>query len=126
MPHHIGKSFTFDAAHHLPSLPADHKCSRPHGHTYRVDVLVEADELTGPGFVTDFAALTPFKRYLDERLDHRDLNAVLDFEPTSERLAEHLARWFMKHVEPLIPGRLESVRVAETPTGWAEYRVGRS
>ncbi|MGH8897377.1 MAG: 6-pyruvoyl trahydropterin synthase family protein [Egibacteraceae bacterium] len=34
----IGKSFTFDAAHHLPGLSEGHKCARLHGHTYTVMV----------------------------------------------------------------------------------------
>jgi 6-pyruvoyltetrahydropterin/6-carboxytetrahydropterin synthase len=63
----IGKRFTFDAAHHLPSLPADHKCSRVHGHTYTVEFVLESSELTGPGFVTDFGDLTVAGRYLVSR-----------------------------------------------------------
>jgi 6-pyruvoyltetrahydropterin/6-carboxytetrahydropterin synthase len=116
----IGKSFGFDAAHHLPGLPAGHKCARPHGHTYTVEVRLAADRLTEPGFVTDFGGLKPFADYLDAAFDHRDLNEVLDVEPTSEALAEHFARWFVAHLGPVVPGRLVSVRVSETPTSWAE------
>ena len=32
----IFKEFTFEAAHRLPNLPAEHKCSRLHGHSFRV------------------------------------------------------------------------------------------
>lgn len=119
----IGKSFSFDAAHQLPDLPADHKCSRLHGHTYTVTLALELDELVEPGFVTDFGELAPFKRYLDERFDHRFLNDVLGVAPTSELLARHLAEWFLAHLQPHVPGRLVSVRVAETPSSWAEYAV---
>ena len=31
----IFKEFTFEAAHRLPYVPDDHKCSRLHGHSYR-------------------------------------------------------------------------------------------
>lgn len=119
----IGKRFTFDAAHHLPSLPEGHKCARQHGHTYTVEVVVTADGLVPPGFVTDFGDLGPFADYIDADLDHRDLSTVLDFEPTSEALAAHLAGWFVTNLEPVIPGRLVAVRVWETPTSWAEYRA---
>jgi 6-pyruvoyl tetrahydropterin synthase/QueD family protein len=83
----IGKLFTFDSAHHLPSLPPGHKCSRVHGHTYTVELAITAEALTGPGFVTGFGRLKPFKDYVDQHLDHQDLNKVLDPEPTAEHLA---------------------------------------
>ena len=31
----------FEAAHHLPEVPAAHKCSNVHGHSYRVRVTIE-------------------------------------------------------------------------------------
>lgn len=47
----IGKRFTFEAAHQLANLPEGHKCGRLHGHSYNVEVVLTATELTGPGFV---------------------------------------------------------------------------
>ncbi|MBV9022667.1 MAG: 6-carboxytetrahydropterin synthase [Streptomycetaceae bacterium] len=120
----IGKRFSFDAAHHLVGLRAGHKCARPHGHTYTVEVVLAGEELVGPGFVTDFGDLKPLGEYIDGHLDHRDLNEVLDFPPTSERLAQHLAEWFVENVEPNIDGRLVAIRVSETPATWAEFAVG--
>ena len=120
----IGKAFSFEAAHHLPSLPADHKCSRPHGHSYTAEVIVAAEELTGPGFAADFAVLAPLRRYLAGELDHRDLNEVLGIEPTSENLARHLYDWCQRNIP--LPGaaRVDAVRVSETAATWAEYRPG--
>lgn len=123
MGYRIGKRFSFDAAHRLPSLPAEHKCSRDHGHTYTVEVVLAADRLVPPGFVADFAELEPLERYIQSTLDHRHLNAVLDFEPTSEAVAHHLVQWFREHMESSIAGRLVAVRVSETPSSWAEYTV---
>lgn len=120
----IGKKFTFDAAHHLPSLPAGHKCRQVHGHTYTAEFVLASSTLTGPGFVTDFGDLSPVKKYIDLTLDHHDLNEVLDREPTSEVLAEHLASWFADNLAASVPGTLEAVRVSETPASWAEYRPG--
>ena len=119
----VGKRFSFDAAHRLSGLPEGHKCARVHGHTYTVEVVVGADELGGPGFVTDFGDLAVVGAYLDAEFDHRDLVEVLAIEPTAERIAAHLAEWFVRQVEPGIPGWLESVRVSETPSTWAEYRA---
>ena len=123
MGYFIGKRFSFDAAHSLPSLPSDHKCSSEHGHTYTIEVVLTADRLVRPGFVTDFADLEPLESYIQSTLDHRHLNRTLDFEPTSEALAYHLAQWFQEHVEPTIAARLVSMRVCETPSSWAEYTV---
>lgn len=121
--HTVGKRFTFDAAHHLPSLPDGHKCRRVHGHTYVVEVCVGAPLLSGPGFVTDFGDLAPFADYLKATFDHRDLNEVVDFEPTSELLAEHLAHWFVENLQPRIPGRLLWLQVSETASTWARFTV---
>jgi 6-pyruvoyltetrahydropterin/6-carboxytetrahydropterin synthase len=120
----IGKSFRFAAAHQLASLGPGHKCARLHGHTYEVELLLTAGELTGPGFVTDFGDLAPFGRFLEENLDHRFLNEVLPCEPTSELLAQYLAEWFVANLEPEIPGRLTAVRVSETPTSRATFEIG--
>jgi 6-pyruvoyltetrahydropterin/6-carboxytetrahydropterin synthase len=120
----IGKRFTFEAAHHLPGLPAGHKCARVHGHSYTAEVVVASDKLIPPGFVTDFGDLAPVRQYIDTALDHRDLNEALGAEPTCELIAEHLADWFGSYLAGAIPGRLELVRVWETATSWAEYIPG--
>ena len=120
----IGKTFRFEAGHHLPSLPPGHQCARQHGHSYQVEVILTADSLHGPGFVTDFADLAPFKTFLDDELDHRNLHELLPFEPTSELLAQFLAGWFLQHVQPsLLPARLVAVRVCETASSWARFDV---
>lgn len=83
----IAKRFTFDAAHRLENLPADHKCNRLHGHTYTVEL-----EITGPvqanGFVIDYQVIADAWAPLHELLDHRYLNEVHGLGvPSTERLA---------------------------------------
>lgn len=121
----IDKTYGFAASHFLTGLPEGHKCSRLHGHTYSVTVVVGSDELDGPGFVTDFADLAPFRDYINTLADHQHLNDVLDFNPTAENIARHLADWFIEHLEPNIGGWLVSVRVAESPTSGATYTPPR-
>jgi 6-pyruvoyltetrahydropterin/6-carboxytetrahydropterin synthase len=118
----IGKRFTFEAAHQLANLPEGHKCGRLHGHSYTIEVVFMATELTGPGFVADFADLTPVKQHLAERFDHHALNASLDVEPTSENLARCLFEWCATNLSMPTTATLEAVRVSETPATWAEYR----
>jgi 6-pyruvoyltetrahydropterin/6-carboxytetrahydropterin synthase len=119
----IGKRFSFDAAHQLPGLPEGHKCARLHGHTYTVEVMLVADDLVPPGFVTDFGDLAPFGAYLAACCDHRYLNDVLPVVPTSELLAQHFAEWITANLAGDLLGRLFAVRVSETPTSWAEFVV---
>lgn len=117
----IRKSFTFHAAHQLNGLPDGHQCARLHGHTYTIDVTVRADQVAEPGWITDFANLAFVKEFLDTRCDHRFLNDEFpDINPTAENLAARLFRLFEGTVAHL-GGELESVRVHETPTAWAEY-----
>ncbi|OXM50280.1 6-carboxytetrahydropterin synthase QueD [Amycolatopsis thailandensis] len=121
----IGKTFTFEAGHRLTGLPPEHKCSRQHGHSYTVEIILTATTLQAPGFVTDFADLDPVKQFLDRTLDHHNLPDVLPIEPTSELLAQYLAGWFLQHVEPTIHGELIAVRVRETGRSWAQFTVDR-
>jgi 6-pyruvoyltetrahydropterin/6-carboxytetrahydropterin synthase len=119
----IGKTFTFEAGHRLPGLAPEHKCSRQHGHSYEVEVVLTAPTLEEPGFVTDFGALAPFKEFLDAELDHHNLHDILPFEPTSERLAQFLAGWFIQNVQPTIRGHLVAMLVRETARSWARFDV---
>lgn len=123
----ISKRFTFDAAHQLTSLGQDHACARLHGHGYRVEAVLSCaeDELVPPGFVADFKDLEPLARYIKDTLDHRNLNEVLDFEPTSELIARHLAHWFLTHFTPAVADRLIQIRVSETEKTWATYTLHR-
>lgn len=121
----IRKSFDFSASHVLGGLPADHPCSRMHGHNYRVTVELAAADTDAVGFVLDYRRMDVFKRWLDDNLDHRHLNDVLEVNPSAEWLARYL--WAM--FAALLAGSLndngvliEAVAVAETPKTWAEYR----
>lgn len=116
----ISKDFEFSAAHHLHGLRDDHPCARTHGHNYQVRVTIQAEYLDNVGFVVDYGDLTAFKIYLDGALDHRDLNEVMDINPT----AEHLARRLYEVVCSLLvlPADAKvSVAVSETPKTWAVY-----
>jgi 6-pyruvoyltetrahydropterin/6-carboxytetrahydropterin synthase len=117
----IGKRFSFDAAHVLHGLPAEHKCGRLHGHTYTVEIELSATGLAGPGFVVDFAELAAFGQYVKDVFDHRLLNDVLNVEPTSERLAEHFYDWCRDRLPAPAAAAMVAVRVSETPSTWAEY-----
>lgn len=112
----IFRRFTFEAAHYLPHVPEGHKCSRMHGHSYRVEVHVFGEVGESSGWVCDFAAITEAFEPLRKQLDHHLLNEIPGLEnPTSERLARWL--WTNLHV----PG-LAEVRVSETESSGCIYR----
>lgn len=121
MSYRISKDFAFSAAHHLDGLRPGHPCGRVHGHNYRVRVELSAPLLDDQGFVFDYGDLAPFGRWLDETIDHQDLNEVVDVpNPT----AEHLARHFTIAVMTLcqLPRTIDvSVGVSETPKTWAWF-----
>lgn len=119
----IGKSFGFEAAHRLGQLPEHHKCARVHGHSYAVEVTLVGQALSGPGFVVDFAELASVKQYLADTFDHQLINDVVAVEPTSENLARLIFNWCSEKL-PLPDGVcVEAVKVSETATSWAEYRM---
>ena len=82
------KAFQIEAAHHLPNVPAGHKCRRLHGHSFRIDVQVSGPVDPQLGWVQDFADIKAAFRPRFEQLDHHYLNEVPGIEnPTSENLA---------------------------------------
>ncbi len=116
----IEKDFRFEAAHRLPKLPATHKCSRLHGHGFRVTVRVAGPVDPELGWLVDFDALADAWRPLAELLDHRCLNDVEGLEnPTSENLAAWIAA---RYVTPA-PAKLISVTVGETCASRCTVRV---
>ncbi len=113
----ISKEFHFSASHQLDGLPPEHQCARMHGHNYVIELVLQAETLNEHGFVVDYLELNPFKTFIDETLDHRHLNEVLDFATTAENLAHYLYSWAKAKWPQLV-----AVRVSETPKTWAEYR----
>jgi 6-pyruvoyltetrahydropterin/6-carboxytetrahydropterin synthase len=113
----IFKEFTFEAAHLLPHVPAGHKCSRLHGHSYRVELHVRGPLGEHSGWIMDFADLKSAFAPLHAQLDHYYLNEVKGLEnPTSE----NLARWIWQRLRPTLP-QLSSVVVRETCTSGCIY-----
>ena len=112
------KEFTFEAAHRLPHVPAEHKCSRLHGHSFRVVLHVEGEVGLETGWVMDFAELKAAFKPLYEQLDHYYLNDIAGLEnPTSEVLAQ----WIWHRLKPSVP-LLSAITVRETCTSGCVYR----
>ncbi|MCB0376963.1 MAG: 6-carboxytetrahydropterin synthase QueD [Bdellovibrionales bacterium] len=114
----IFKIFNIEAAHRLPNLPADHKCSRIHGHSFFVEIHCRGDLQQPQGWVLDFADIKKTFAPIYEQLDHNYLNEISGLEnPTSE----NLARWIWQKLKPNLPS-LSKVVIRETCTSGCIYQ----
>lgn len=114
----LTKTFSFEAAHWLPTFPEGHKCRRMHGHSFHVDVVVEGEVDSQAGYLQDYGEIKAAIEPVRVQLDHYVLNDIGGLEnPT----AEMLCKWIYDRLKPALP-LLTIVRVHETCTTAAEYR----
>jgi 6-pyruvoyltetrahydropterin/6-carboxytetrahydropterin synthase len=151
MPYRICKTIEIENGHMLTHHPD--KCRFPHGHSRKVEIVIEADELDANGMVCDFKVVKEAVGDYIETFDHalcvntqdpmfetlkaaygERILAFTDTEPTTEVLAKTLfdgiARGLATHAArtetryKLRPSaRLLKVRVWETGSSWAEYKA---
>jgi 6-pyruvoyltetrahydropterin/6-carboxytetrahydropterin synthase len=117
---HIFRAFTIEAAHRLPNVPQGHKCSRLHGHSFRIELQLSGNVDAHSGWIMDFADVKAAFQPTYDRLDHHYLNEIPGLEnPTSE----NLARWIWDQLKPDLP-LLSKVTVHETCTSGSVYEGG--
>ena len=113
----IFKIFTIEVAHRLPNLPAEHKCSRLHGHSIGIEIHVTGEVAVREGWVQDFGEISSAFKPLYKQLDHYYLNEIEGLEnPTSE----NLARWIWPRLKPSLPD-LSKIIIRETCTSGCVY-----
>jgi 6-pyruvoyltetrahydropterin/6-carboxytetrahydropterin synthase len=109
----VTKEFTFSGAHNLSGY--DGKCEKLHGHTWTVQVTVEAP-VGEDGLAFDFIRL---KKIGEEKaislLDHSYIN-----ETIKNPSAENIALWIWDRLKEELP--LHEIKVFETPTSFVTYR----
>lgn len=111
------RNLSFEAAHRLPRVPPGHKCERLHGHSFRVDLVVEGEVNPETGWFIDYSEIDDVWAPLHAQLDHHYLNEVPGLEnPTSEILAH----WIWQKLRPVLPS-LTRVVVHETCDARCEY-----
>ena len=149
MPYRVCKMIEIENGHMLSKHPD--KCRFPHGHTRRVEIVLEADDLDANGMVCDFKIVkTAIGDYLDS-FDHALCmntddpmyatfkeaygDRIIGFtstEPTTEVLAKAFYDACVSGFSAYAKGgagrydlresvRLVRVRVWETSSSWAEY-----
>ena len=87
MVYFISKKLEISAALQF-TLSYESKCSRLHGHNWQIELFFVARKLNQDGMVIDFSHV---KKAVLGKLDHANLNEVLDFNPT----AENIGRWLV-------------------------------
>ncbi len=117
---------TFSAGHALRNYHG--KCENVHGHNYRVQVVLEGEQLDEAGLLVDFAELKRVLREAIEKLDHRFLNDVPPFDelnPSAENMARYFFQELNRHLDGPRPNpvRVAAVKLWETDTATATYRI---
>ncbi len=109
----LSREFRFEAAHSLPKVPKEHKCSQIHGHSFKVKITLRGSINPNTGWIIDYANVSKAFAPLHLELDHKYLNNIKGLEnPTSEILALYITKKIQlpKNVE------LYSVQIKETCT----------
>lgn len=149
MPYRICKTLEVENAHMLSKHPDN--CKFPHGHTRRIEFVLESDSLDDNDMVCDFKIIKETVLDYIERLDHAmcmntdDPNfdefkqkfgdRILPYEqkdPTTEVVAKDIFDTCTRKLSeyrkksdvryPLSDNvRLVRIRVWETSSSWAEY-----
>lgn len=123
---YVTKKCGFEACHNLNAYEG--KCSRKHGHSYKVEVTLSGSisscisdtEPATEAMVIDFTTLKQLiNKAIVDKYDHTDLNLFFA-QPTAEVMVVTMYR----DLRDLIPFdvTLESVKLWETDTSYAEYR----
>jgi len=151
MPYRICKTLEIENGHMLTHHPD--KCRFPHGHSRKVEIILEADEVDAHGMVCDFKVVKDAIGDYLEDFDHslcmntqdpmfdtfkkaygERVIAFQDTEPTTEVLAKTFFDAIQDGLKKYSQRtdtryklrdyvRLVRIRVWETSSAWAEYSV---
>ena len=112
----------FEAAHRLPDYEG--KCSRLHGHNWKVEVTVRGTQLDSTGLLMDFKVLKSHVAEVLLTLDHYYLNDTPAFAlvpPTAEYIAKYVYDSLAVRSALNGPIRVSAVKVWESPRSCAAY-----
>lgn len=111
--YYVEKSIEISASHKL-NLNYESKCSNLHGHNWKIKIYMKSEQLDENGMVYDFSKI---KSKINDKIDHKNLNEVFDFNPT----AENIAKW----ISEVLGEKCYKVIVQESENNIAAYEVLR-
>ena len=91
---------SFSAAHLLAEIGG--KCEELHGHNFKVEVTVAAEQLHSNGLLIDFRFLKKHLSEILEEIDHKHLNALSFFRginPSAENIAKFICEQMSSRIE---------------------------
>jgi len=74
-----------DSAHYLPGHET---CGIVHGHTYKIEVVIEGEKKEN-GMVMDFYDIKKIIKDVLKEYDHKLLNDIISY-PSAENICEHI------------------------------------
>ena len=114
----------FAAGHALRNYKG--KWKNIHGHNWRVQVVIEGEQLDGTGLLVDFIDVKDLMGSVIARLDHQFLNEVTPFDvknPSAENIAEYFYEQMSTGLAATpVPVRIREVKIWETDIQSATYR----
>lgn len=111
----------FAAAHNLINYQGD--CENLHGHNWKVEVTVTAEELDKAGLAIDFKVLKRETNTLLDELDHKYVNQhpyFKDLSPSSENISRYLFQELSRRLNNDTI-KVERIGVWESDNACAEY-----
>lgn len=103
------------------------KCANPnwHGHNYNLYVTVKGHVNPDMGYSVNLKELSAvIRKYITDKLDHKNLNLDVDFMdgvmPSTENVAISIWKELLPHVNKL-DCKLHCIKLCETENNYVEY-----
>ncbi len=103
------------------------KCANPnwHGHNYVLYVTVKGKVNPETGYSANLKDISSIiKKYVTEKIDHKNLNLDVDFlkdlMPSTENVAIAIWKQLLPHINAL-NCQLHSIKLCETENNYVEY-----
>ena len=103
----------FAAAHQLKMVAK--KCENLHGHNWKIEICVAGETLNDAGVLIDFGEIKTHIKEIMEKIDHRFLNELDDFNDDNPPSSENIALYVAKELQQKIDD--SSVKVSRV-TAW--------
>ena len=119
----VGLSRSVRAFHIMQGMPGPE--GELHDHDYRIDIVVDREQLDDRGMVCDLDVLEAALIELTSKVEDRNLEEIRPAEAEAVTV-EVFARWVHDTLSPVVAaagGESLAVRVWETPVAFGGYRA---